>query len=72
MHPFRYPFPPSGVVAFFRTNYGPMLRAFASLDSEGQRQLHDELVALWSSANRAGAGFTDVEAEYLEVVAIRA
>ena len=32
---FDYPFPPEAVVEFFRTNYGPMSRAFASLDASG-------------------------------------
>src|SRR4029078_5980963 len=31
---FDYPFPPDAVVDFFRTNYGPMSRAFASLDEK--------------------------------------
>src|ERR1700681_3110259 len=29
---FDYPFPPEAVVEFFRTNYGPVSRAFASLN----------------------------------------
>ena len=28
---------------FYRTNYGPMSRAFASLDVNGQEQLRSEL-----------------------------
>jgi len=68
---FEYPFGPSGVVAFFRENYGPMARAFASLDETGQKRLGDELTGLWACHNRAKGERTKVEAEYLEVVAGR-
>ncbi len=68
---FEYPFPPEVVVDFFRENYGPMSRAFASLKPEGQAQLKQELVALWSSHNRAEGSGTLVDAEYLEVIAFR-
>ena len=69
---FDYPFPPSEVVDFFRLNYGPTNRAFASLNAEGQGQLHRDLETLWSVHNRAGGGCTTVFAEYLEVIGIRA
>jgi SAM-dependent methyltransferase len=68
---FEYPFRPEVVVDFFRDNYGPMLRAFASLDPKGQAELKAELVELWSSHNRAEGGGTLVDAEYLEVIAYR-
>jgi ubiquinone/menaquinone biosynthesis C-methylase UbiE len=69
---FDYPFPPGAVVEFFRTNYGPMARAFASLDASGQEKLRSELVRLWFDHNKAVDGTTKVEAEYLEVIATRA
>ena len=69
---FDYPFPPSEVVEFFRLYYGPTHQAFASLDSEGQAQLRQELETLWASHNRAGAHCTTVSAEFLEVIGIRA
>jgi hypothetical protein len=68
---FEYPFPPEVVVDFFRENYGPMTRAFASLSPEGQAQLHRELTVLWSANNRGVGKGTLVDAEYLEVIAIR-
>ena len=68
---FDYPFPPEEVVEFFRVNYGPMSRAFASLDSEGQAKLRSELNELWSANNKATDGSTKVDAEYLEVIAMR-
>jgi len=69
---FDYPFPPEGVVEFYRTNYGPISRAFASLDTDGQETLRSDLTRLWSEHNYAAAGNTKVDAEYLEVVATRA
>lgn len=71
LYRFEYPFPPDAVVEFFRTNYGPMSRAFASLDVNGQASLRSELVRLWSEHNTAAGNTTRVNAEYLEVVATR-
>jgi len=68
---FDYPFPPDAVVDFYRANYGPMSRAFASLDVDGQETLRSELIHLWSKHNYSDADTTRVEAEYLEVIAIR-
>src|SRR5262245_48811222 len=69
---FDYPFPPDAVVEFYRANYGPMTRAFASLDITGQEKLRSDLVALWSAHNKAVGDSTKVDAEYLEVIATRA
>jgi SAM-dependent methyltransferase len=71
LYPMRYPFPPSAVVEFFRECYGPTNRAFSALDDAGQRELRHDLEQLWVENNRAHDGSTHVEAEYLEVVAIR-
>src|SRR5690242_15979072 len=72
LYELSYPFPPADVVEFFRANYGPMTRAFASIGEEAQQQLREELTDLWSRHNRAADGTTRVDAEYLQVVAIRA
>lgn len=72
LYPIRYPFPPAEVVEFFRTYYGPTNRAFASLDAEKQGALRSELEALWQANNKATDGGTAIEAEYLEIVAVRA
>jgi ubiquinone/menaquinone biosynthesis C-methylase UbiE len=68
---FDYPFPSEKVVEFYRSNYGPISRAFASLDVEEQKTLRSELVRLWSAHNKAVDGNTIVDAEYLEVIATR-
>jgi SAM-dependent methyltransferase len=69
---FKYPFGPEAVVEFFRENYGPTNRAFASLDADKQAALHADLEQLWSRHNQATDGTVHVEAEYLAVQAIRA
>ncbi|HLK64722.1 MAG TPA: class I SAM-dependent methyltransferase [Bryobacteraceae bacterium] len=69
---FDYPFPPPDVVNFFRLYYGPVNRAFGSLDRAGRKSLQSELEELWSAHNRGRDGFTLVAAEYLEVIATRA
>jgi len=74
LYPFRYPFPPSDVVEFFRTYYGPSHKVFAALTAtsfEKQAALRRELEQLWMEHNTASDGTTAVESEYLEVVAIR-
>jgi ubiquinone/menaquinone biosynthesis C-methylase UbiE len=71
VYQFEYPFPPDAVVDFYRTNYGPMSRAFASLDVNEQEKLRNELVHLWSEHNYSGDNVTKVDAEYLEVIATR-
>lgn len=68
---FDYPFSPEAVVDFFRTNYGPMSRAFASLDGDRQEKLRSELIHLWSAHNYSNDNTTKVDAEYLEVIATR-
>jgi ubiquinone/menaquinone biosynthesis C-methylase UbiE len=68
---FDYRFPTEAVVEFYRTNYGPVSRAFASLDVDGQEKLRSELVRLWSAYNKASGDTTRVDAEYLEVIATR-
>jgi len=73
LYPFRYPFPASEVVEFFRTYYGPSYKAFAALESlyEKQDALRRELEQLWAEHNTAIDGTTSIDSEYLEVVAIR-
>jgi SAM-dependent methyltransferase len=71
MFPFEYPFPPAGVVDLFIDCYGPANRAYASLDAERQKSFRADMERLWASANRATDGTTRVDAEYLEVRAIR-
>ena len=67
-----YPFPPKETVAFFRQYFGPTQIAFARLDPVGQSALSAELESLWKEHNLATDGTTVIEAEYLDVRAVRA
>jgi SAM-dependent methyltransferase len=70
---FDYPFAPADVVEFFRQNYGPTTRAFATLGEADRAALRAGLVELWTSHNRTSeSARTVVDAEYLEVVGVRA
>lgn len=69
---FRFPFSVPDTVEHFRKYFGPTYRAFESLSSDGQAALRSDLEAVWSKYNRASDGTTEVESEYLEVVATRA
>lgn len=69
---FNYPFPPAEVVEHFRQFFGPTQFAFAALDMNGQAALRSDLEQLWTEHNRATDGTTEVESEYLEVIATRA
>ena len=68
---FSFPFGPADVVEYFRMYYGPTQRAFAALDENGQAALRKDLEQAWSENNKATDGSTEVDAEYLEVVAIK-
>ena len=68
---FNFPFDPAATVQAFRTYYGPTLRAFDSLDDDGQSALRRDLEQLWSQHNRATDGTTEVDSTYLEVIAVR-
>jgi SAM-dependent methyltransferase len=52
----------------FRTWYGPVLKAFAALDSTGQQALEADLLALIDRFNRSGDDTMVAPSEYLEVV----
>lgn len=68
---FEYPFEAAEVVEFFRLYFGPTQRAFEALDEEKQSALREDLEGLWTENNGAKDGKTRVEAEYLEVIALR-
>ncbi len=55
----------------FRTWYGPVHKAFASLSSEQAAALERDLTQLLVGLNRAGPGSLVVPSEYLEIVVTR-
>jgi ubiquinone/menaquinone biosynthesis C-methylase UbiE len=58
-------------IEVFRTWYGPVHKAFATLTADGAMALEHDLTALINSMNVAGAGSLVVPSEYLEVVVTR-
>jgi hypothetical protein len=64
---FRYE-SPRHWIDFFRANYGPVQRVFASLDEAGRQALDTALVDLAREFNRSERGGLVVPAEYLEAV----
>ena len=60
-------------VDFFRTYYGPTLRAFAGLPSERRESLYADMVALARRYDRnGGTGPIAIAADYLETLIVRA
>ena len=68
---FRYPFPPTDVVEYYLKYFGPTVKAHAALDEDGRTALRNDLEELWTTNNLSSNGSTYLEAEILEVVAIR-
>jgi SAM-dependent methyltransferase len=64
---FRYR-EPEHFVEVFKTYYGPMLKAFAALDSAERAALRGDLLALIGRMNKATDDTMVVPGEYLEVV----
>jgi ubiquinone/menaquinone biosynthesis C-methylase UbiE len=58
-------------IDFFRTYYGPTLKAFAALDEVGQKGLHAALLELLERWSRPKGGAIVVPGDYLEVVVTR-
>jgi len=59
-------------VSFFRTYYGPTLRAFDSLPTDRREALQHDLIALAKRYDRnAGTGPIAIAADYLETVVVR-
>jgi len=62
---------PQHWVDVFRSWYGPVLKAFEALPTEGQQRLEQDLLSLVHNFNRSGDSTMVVPAEYLEVVIVR-
>jgi ubiquinone/menaquinone biosynthesis C-methylase UbiE len=58
-------------VEYFRSYYGPTLKAFESLDAEGQEALAKDLEELLEHWNASEDATLIVPSEYLEAVAVR-
>jgi SAM-dependent methyltransferase len=61
-----------GFAHFFRTNYGPIHKAFAGLDGGAQEALYSDLVALARARDDEAGESIALRSEYLETVAVTA
>jgi hypothetical protein len=57
-------------VTFFRTWYGPTLKAFAALGGSARDALESDLLALANRFDRLGRGAIAIPATYTEAVAL--
>jgi ubiquinone/menaquinone biosynthesis C-methylase UbiE len=67
---FRYR-SPAHWMDVFKTYYGPMLKAFAALQTPAQNALHDDIMTLMARFNRSGDKTLVLPSEYLEVIVIK-
>lgn len=68
---FRYPFTPASTAELFRTAYGPTVRTIEALNEKHGSDLAADLIELWEMNQRPGARGTEVDSEYLDVIAVR-
>jgi ubiquinone/menaquinone biosynthesis C-methylase UbiE len=68
----HYPFNAAELVEFFRAHFGPVKRAFESINSESHENLFRELEEIYTNTSEIDEhGITIVEGEYLNIVATR-
>jgi SAM-dependent methyltransferase len=68
---FHYPYAPAATAAMFCAAYGPTVRTLEALEPDRRAPFTADLVDHWSRHQRGTGAATRVEAEYLEVVAVR-
>ncbi|GLC26957.1 class I SAM-dependent methyltransferase [Roseisolibacter agri] len=68
---FRFPHVPAETAALFGATYGPTVRTLEALEPARRAPFMADLTAHWSQHQRATGATTEVDAEYLEVVAVR-
>lgn len=69
---FRYPHTPAGTAELFRGTYGPTVRTFEALDVDRRARFAADLADHWGKHQvSATPDTTEVDSDYLEVVAIR-
>lgn len=67
----RYPYTPAGTAALFRNAHGPTISTFEALAHDRRSLLAADLTSQWTRAQRSAARTTEVDSEYLEVIATR-
>jgi ubiquinone/menaquinone biosynthesis C-methylase UbiE len=68
----HYGFTPAELVDFFRRYFGPVKRAFDTVDDDARRRLSQELEQIYADNSETSSGvLTITGGEYLEVIATR-
>lgn len=67
----RYPLTPLGTAELYRAAHGPTIRTFESLGEDRRGSLAADLATHWRRHRRPHRPGTEVEAEFLELVAVR-
>ena len=68
---FHYPHTPAGTAELFRGTYGPTVKAFEALDEDRRAAFGADLAAHWTKGQQATGNVTEVDSEYVEVIATR-
>ncbi len=68
---FRFPHTPAETAALFGATYGPTVRTLEALEPARRAPFMADLAAHWTQHQRGTDAMTEVDAEYLEVVAVR-
>jgi ubiquinone/menaquinone biosynthesis C-methylase UbiE len=67
----QFPFSIAETVEFYREYYGPTQKAFDAITEDNQILLRRDMESLYAEHNRASDGTTIIEAEFLEIEAVR-
>ena len=59
------------MLEIFRSYYGPILKAFAALDAQGQQALAQEFIGLMDQFDRGDGEGLVIASDYLEIVITR-
>jgi ubiquinone/menaquinone biosynthesis C-methylase UbiE len=68
---FRYPNTATETAALFCTTYGPTVKTLEAMQPEHRARFVSSLTEHWSRNSRSAGASTEVDAEYLEVLAVR-
>lgn len=67
----KFDMEPPEIVEHFKTYFGPMHMAFKMLDPMNQEKLRADLIKLWNENNKRRDRTVEVDAEYLETIAVK-
>jgi len=66
------PMPPAGAAELFIDYFGPTKKLYETLEDSNRNKFKNDFIKFWTDHNISPDGTTIVEAEYLEVIAVKA